>query len=97
MSQELLNKIAEMLAPIADGRNWGFDDFNGDFRSSDQYNLTFDVMYNKIHPQKIAEKIIKLIYDQDLSERLRDALERINSLESKVEELERDKNYRDNQ
>jgi len=61
MSQELLNKIAEMLAPIADNRNWGFIDEDGNFRWSEHYNQSFDVKYNNEYPQKIAEKIIELI------------------------------------
>jgi|688.fasta_scaffold459427_2 hypothetical protein len=60
-SQELLNKIVEMLAPVIDEKNWGFTDRDGDFRHCKQWTDTFNLGKKVGHPKEIAEKIIELI------------------------------------
>ena len=95
MSQELLKQIVELLLPVADTKNWGFTDCNGDFRHDNQAVFSFN--HHKMdNPPLIAQKIIDLIHAQDTQEQLRDSIRRIEELEWKVEELMQDKNYRDN-
>jgi len=95
MSQELLKQIVELLLPVADVKNWGYTDYNGDFRHHKEIRSSFNT-YKMDSPQIIAKKILDLIYAQDVEEQLRDALNRVSTLESQIETLIEDKNYRDN-